>query len=305
MALRQNELLRYETGFNKAFAEGAEDVGRSTLWGQLARVPTRIPSSKGVEDYRWLSNVPEFTEWVGERKIDSLKDYHYFIQNENFQASVQISEDDLDDDSFGLYASQVKALPSGVETKWGKLVHKLLASGKSAKAFDDVAFFSAATGDRKFSNLLTGTMVATAPTLEQVRADVNSVRVAMAQFKDGRGEPLGIVPDVFIVHPAAELLFRQLFASTADVSKGNSGVANPFQSAGAVIVDPGIDKASTFYALATRGYSVGAIVRQERDHVAAELFDDHFMHKRYIYGADFRGNVGYGFPQLAVAVEGK
>lgn len=304
MALTSNQLTRYETGFNKAFSEGAADVSRSSLWGQLAQVPSKIPSSKGVEDYRWLSNVPEFSEWVGERKIASLKDYHYFIQNEKFQASVQIPEDDLDDDSFGLYAQQVRALPSGVETKWGKLVHKLLASGKTAKAFDGVPFFSAATGGRKLSNLLTGTMAAT-PTLDQVRADVNSVRVAMAQFKDENGDPLGIVPDVFIVHPAAELVFRQLFNSTADVAKDNSGVANPFQNAGTVIVDPGIEKANSFFALATRGYSVGAIVRQERDNVAAELFDDHFMNKRYIYGADFRGNVGFGFPQLAVAVEGK
>ena len=85
-----NNLTRFETGFNKAFAEASRELNRSTLWSQLALVGSRIPTAKGVEDYRWLGALPQFSRWVGERKIDTLKDSHYFLETHVFQASVQI-----------------------------------------------------------------------------------------------------------------------------------------------------------------------------------------------------------------------
>lgn len=298
-----NELTRYETGFNKAYAENARELERSTLWSRLAMTGSRVPSSKGVEDYRWLGALPMFSKWVGERKIDKLKDYHYFISNELFQASVEINSDDLADDTFGLYRNQVAGLPLQAENQWGMLIDELLKNGTSEKAFDGVAFFASASGDRKFTNLITGSISAASPTLDQVKADVAKVRAAMATFKDANGKALGIVPDTFVVHPNVELLFRQLFRSSADVSSNkNSGVYNPFEGMGEVIVDPGLSDVNDFYALSTKGWSVGPILRQEREAVRTELFDDHFTHHRFVFGAEFRGNAGYGFPQLAAKV---
>lgn len=298
-----NNLTRYETGFNKAFAEASRELNRSTLWSQLALVGSRIPTAKGVEDYRWLGALPQFSRWVGERKIDTLKDYHYFLENHVFQAAVQIDSDDLADDTFNLYRDQVAALPLGVENQWGELVDELLKNGTSAKAFDGVAFFASASGERKFTNLLTGTISAGSPTLDQVKADVSKVRSAMAQFKDANGKALGIVPDTFVVHPDLEILFKQLFRSTADVSSNkNAGVFNPFEGMGRVVVDPGLSDVNDFYALSTAGWAVGPLIRQEREAVRTELFDDHFTNRRFIFGAEFRGNAGYGFPQLAAKV---
>src|SRR5574344_778252 len=303
MALTENQITRYQTCFNRAFVQGAADANKGSLWGQLAGIGTRIPSTKGVEDYRWLGGIPAFQKWVGERKIDQLKDYHYYIQNDRFQAAIRIAEDDLNDDSYGMYETQVRGLPGSIEDTWAQTTYSMLQNEKTAKAFDNVAFFSGATGERKFSNLLTGTISAANPTLDQVKKDVNTARVAMAMYKDDDGKALGIVPDTFIVHPQMEMLFRQLFNSTADVSDSkNSGVANPFAGVGRVIVDPGLTDVNDFYALALNGYSVGPVIRQERDTVRTEMFDDHFKNHCYIYGSDFRGNAGYGFPQLAAKV---
>ena len=69
-----------------------------------------------------------------------------------------------------------------------------------------------------------------------------------------------------------------------------------------VIVDPGLTDANDFYALATK-YSVGPFVKQKRKAVETFLDDKNVnINRKLIFGASFRGNVGYGLPILAAKV---
>lgn len=296
--IKESDLVRYEALFRKDYATAASQMQANDLWGVLATLATEIMSTNGSESYRWFGELPEFTEWIGDRKISDLKDYDYTLKNKDFQAAVKIFKDDLDDDHLGMIQTQIKGLPAGALTKWGKLVHDLLIKGTTAKAFDGVAFFSAATGNRKFSNLFTGTISAASPTLTQVQKDIMTVRSGMMMYKDANGSPIGIYPDTFVVPPQLEYLFRQAIDSQSDGSVANSGTINPIKSVGTVVVDPGLTDVNDFYALCTK-YAVGPFIRQNRQAVETQLYDDTSRTKCYVFGADFRGNAGYAFPCLA------
>lgn len=298
--VKGTDLVRYEGLFRKEYAEAAAKIMVKNAYAGLVSIASEIPSSKGVEDYRWFGELPQFTEWFGDRKIGDLKDYHYYLNNKHFESAVKIDSDELDDDNLGMILTRVRALPAGVPVKWGKLIHEALINGTSEKAFDGVAFFSAASGDRKFSNLLTGSISAATPTLAQVVADIEVARSSMAAYTDANGDAMGIVPDTFVVPPQLEGLFRQALESQS--VDGNSGTLNPIKGAGRVVVDPALTDKNDFYALATEGYEVGALIMQKRQEVETALLDYTKVNKTVVFGADFRGAVGYGFPCLAAKV---
>jgi len=300
--VKGSDLVRYEALFRKEYAMAAAAIDRTNLWALLATIGTPLPSTGVGNDYRWFGSLPEFEEWVGDRNLSDLSEYNYTILNKDFQAAVRIDKNDLNDDSLGMIMTRIRDLPTGVERKWGKLMHELLINGTTNKAFDGVAFFSDVSGVRLNDNLLAGTISAGTPTIGQVEADIDTVRTAMAAFKNENGEPLGIMPDVYIVHPKLERFFKMVFESTSAVSGSNSGVANWANGMGRVIVDPALTDVNDFYALCT-SYSVGPFVKQNRQNVETVLDDTQVnINKAYFFGADFRGNAGYAFPILAAKV---
>lgn len=296
-------LVALETLFRKEYNQAVYEYEDTNAWDGMASIGTEIPSTGPSEDYRWLQENPEFEQWIGDINVADLKEYSFSITNEPFVAAVGVHEDELDDDRDGIILARVRGMAGGDRRKWGKLLHTLLINGTTGLAFDGVAFFSDATGDRVNDNLLAGTISAAAPTLAQAAADVLTVRKAMLGFKNSRGEIVGIIPDTWVVPPNLENVFMQLATATADPTGSNAGVQNPYrQYIQRVVVDPGLTDTNDFYAMATR-YSVGPLVKQMRTAVESRI-DETGRNKngRINFIAKFRGNVGYGLPIMAVKV---
>lgn len=292
-----------QTLFRKEYNNAVTEYENTNAWDAVGEIGTEIPSTGPAEDYRWLQENPEFEQWIGDINISDLKEYSFAITNEPFVAGVGVHEDELDDDRDGIILARIRGMAGGDRRKWGKLLHTLLLGGTTGLAFDGVAFFSDATGDRLNDNLLAGTISAATPTIAQAAADVLTVRKAMLGFKNSRGEIVGIVPDTWVVPPNLENVFMQLMNATADPTGSNAGVQNPFrQYIQRVVVDPGLTDGNDFYALATR-YSVGALVKQMRSGVESRM-DETGRNKngRINFIVKFRGNVGYGLPIMAVKV---
>jgi phage major head subunit gpT-like protein len=301
--ITNTDLVRYEKVFKLEYEKASRELADNTVWNELAALGTEITSDGAEEDYRWLGDLPEFAELVGDIDLDDLGDYTYTIKNKDFGAAVKVRKNELEDDKMDIIRPRISGLPAGERRKWGKLIHDLIVNGHTNKAFDGVAFFSDASGVRLNDNLLAGTISAGTPTLAQVAADIKTVRAAGMKFKNTRGEVVGVVFDNFVVPPDLEILFRQLQTSSADPTTSNSGTANPYRGLiKSVIVDPGLTDTNDFYAFAS-GYSVGPFVRQKRRAVETVL-DSTDINKNgtCFFKADFRGNVGYGLPILAAKV---
>ena len=303
MALNNSAYITAEKVMKVMFNEAVANYSNANAWDFLNSLAFEAPSNGAEEDYRWLQELPEFQEWLGDLTSSDLADYVFTIRNKEFAASVPIRKTDLDDDKMDTVKPRIQAMAGGESRKWGKLIDTLIQAGTTALAFDGIAFFSAATGVRLNNNLLTGTVSAATPTLAQVAADIRTVRAAMLKFVDSRGEIVGIVPDTFVVPPNLEFMFLQFQNSMTDPTGANPNTINPYRGfIKNLIVDPGLTDLNDFYAFATT-YGAGAIVKQRRSPLELFLDDTQVLvNRKLIFGGSFRGNVGFGLPILACKV---
>ena len=301
--LNRSDIVTAEKVFRTEYNRAVAEYEATSAWDQMATIGTEIPSTGAEEDYRWLQEMPEFEEWLGDLNSKDLEDYSYTIRNKEFAASVAIHVNELEDDKYDIIMPRIASMAGKERGYWGKLLHTILLAGTTNLAYDGIAFFSNASGVRINDNLLAGTISAATPTVAQAAADVNTARKSMMAFTNSRGEILGIVPDTFVIPPNLELVFLSLMNSTADPTTSNSGTKNPYSSMiQRLIVDPGLTDANDFYCLATR-YSVGPFVKQKRKDVETFLDDSQkYVNRKLKFGATFRGNVGYGLPILAAKV---
>ncbi|WP_261949086.1 Mu-like prophage major head subunit gpT family protein [Paenibacillus melissococcoides] len=46
----------------------------------MGTVATKVPSTTGEENYKWLGKMPRMREWVGDREIQNLQASDYTIK---------------------------------------------------------------------------------------------------------------------------------------------------------------------------------------------------------------------------------
>ena len=131
-ALLQGIYSSFSTIFRQAFD------GAPTMWETVAM---RAPSSGRSVDYKWLGDFPIMQEWVGERAIKDLSAFSYEIVNKNYEATIEVDRDDIEDDQIGVYTPMVQGLGAAAKQHRDILVFGLLAVGFSTLCYDGQYFF--------------------------------------------------------------------------------------------------------------------------------------------------------------------
>lgn len=124
------------TGFKTAFNIGFR--GAAPQWDKVA---TRVPSTTKEEKYGWLGQFPQLREWIGDRQVKGLSLFDYSIANKKFEATVGVSRDDFDDDSYGMLAPVFQEMGHAAATHPDSLVYALLAAGFATACYDGQYFF--------------------------------------------------------------------------------------------------------------------------------------------------------------------
>ncbi len=300
--LTQSQIVIAEKIFKTIYNKAIGEMAVSNPFIALGRLATVIPSDGSEEDYRWLGVMPVFQEWLGDITVEDLKDYEYTIRNKHFAGAVGIDRDELEDDKFGLIIPRIQSLVFRALVHRGRMIHDLIDGGDVNLAFDGLPFFDdVAAGVRPNDNLLGGTLNATVPNIAEVMTAIETMRAAMMQFVDDKGEIIGLAPDTFVIHPLYERVFRTVNESTSDPSiTGGIGAANPVRSwIKEIIPDPAAPVANEFYGFCT-DYPVKALVYQQRQETELWLDDTNVkVNRKLVFGSDYRGNAGYALPQLA------
>ena len=120
--------------FNKAFQE---------MDAQYPRVAMEVPSETRDEGYAWLGAVPSMREWIGDREIKNLSAYGYTIRNKDFEATVSVPRNDLEDDCIGVYKPMFQDLAYSARKHPDKLVFGLFPRSFTEKCFNGNPFISA------------------------------------------------------------------------------------------------------------------------------------------------------------------
>ena len=129
------------TGFKSTFQRGFELA--TPNWNEVAM---EIPSDTEKEEYDWLGVAPQMREWLGDRVIESLGTHGFTIPNRDWELTVGVERNKIEDDRFGVYTPFVQRMGESAALHPDSLVYGLLNDGATAgnNSYDGVPFFSAA-----------------------------------------------------------------------------------------------------------------------------------------------------------------
>ena len=279
--------VSFNTLFNQAFSEQKPTY---------EKVATVVPSTSDSETYAWLGDIPGMREWIGDREIQNLTGSDYTIKNKDFELTVGVDRNAIEDDKIGLYKPSIQMLGASAASHPDELVYALLASGFEAKCYDGKAFFATdhEVGKNAVSNKITGKL-----SLESYV----TARAMMRGYKNSKGRSLALVPNLLVVPPALEAKAREIL-----VAEFINGTKNTMQGTAELHVEPRLTSDTAWFLLDT-SRPIKPLIYQQRKKAkfvskTAETDDNVFMSKKFIYGADSRGNAGLGFWQMAVGSDG-
>lgn len=279
--------VAFNTIFNKAF-EGQKPT--------YEKVATVVPSTSEAETYAWLGDIPGMREWIGEREIQNLSSADYTIKNKDFELTVGVDRNIVEDDKIGLYNPSIQMLGESAALHPDELVYGLLSDGFSKKCCDGKTFFSSKhpVGDDYVSNKGTAKL-----TMEAYK----TARASMMSLKNSKGRPLALIPDLLVVPPALEAAARDIL-----VADFINGTKNTMQGTADIHVEPRLASDTAWFLLCTKR-PIKPLIYQQRKKAkfvakTAETDDAVFMNKKFLYGVDSRGNAGFGFWQMAYGSDG-
>lgn len=261
----------------------------------------KVPSKSNKEQYGWLGNVPQLTEWLDERKLNGVIDHNYEIPNKDYEATLQVDRNAIEDDQLGAIKIRINDLAVRAKQHPRKLFFETLLNGTTALCYDGQTFFSASHVSGKSgtqSNIVTGT----GTTLAQLEADFDSAVVAMSSYKDDQGEPFsdGEMKLTIVCSKNLAPKFRKL--NTADQIEGTT---NTFKGQVEKVISSTRLSGNDWYLINTAA-PMKPFIMQERKAPAFEAMEKGekaFMSKRLMYGVDYRVGFGYGLWQYAVKID--
>lgn len=157
MLINQSNLDIFFQGLQRNFEDGLMlNPAMASLW---QRVATLVISTTRKENYPMLTKGPKMRKRIGPRIVNQLSSYNYVLENARYEETLEVREDDLMDDTFGLYAPYARALGSGAAFWPTENVFTTLASGHlpTHPAYDGQNFFDTdheypAAGSGVYSN---------------------------------------------------------------------------------------------------------------------------------------------------------
>lgn len=137
MALINSATLNaLRTTFSKKFEEG-----KSSAEPQYKQVATIVPSSSKSNTYGWLGQWPGMREWIGDRILNSMKEYSYAIINKDWESTISVDRNDISDDSVGTYSTLFVEQGRASEAYPDELVFPMFELGFSTLCYDGQYFF--------------------------------------------------------------------------------------------------------------------------------------------------------------------
>ncbi|MCM1161500.1 MAG: Mu-like prophage major head subunit gpT family protein [Roseburia sp.] len=283
--------VSYSAAYNKAFD------GVTTNHEKIA---TTVPSTTAETNYKWLGQIPQMREWIGDREIQSLSAYDYIIKNKKFEMTVSVPRDDIEDDQYGVYTPLFSNMGESAAQHPDILCFDALKAGFTEKCYDGKTFFaedhpSGKGGKRTASNL----------SHDKLDADsYEAARTSMMSITGDKGKSLNLVPNLLVVSPANEKAARLILK--ADQINGTTNVLK--DTAELLVATELADMPDAWFLLCTNRFLKPIIFQKRKEIKMTSLTKDDdqnvFMRDEFVWGADGRSNAGYGFWQMAYGSDG-
>ncbi len=301
MDINRKNIESLFAGFKNNFQQGFEAV--PDTWKRFA-APVQSGTASNV--YPFLEQFGGMSEWLTDRKIRNLASRKIEVVNRDFEETVSIPRNDIEDDQYGIYGTLVAEMGRHAGKLWHDLAVEALLSGSTW--IDGLSFF---TEERTYGtdaeNIICNS------TADELSAEsYAAARKTMMRYRGHAGRSLGIVPDLLIVGPANEekafSILKDRMQLRVYSAQGVSGIGatdNPWNGSAELLVLPelsGTEYDNVWFLAATSGVIKPVFVQQRKMPVLTSLDrnedENVFSRKEYVYGTDARGEAFLAFPHL-------
>lgn len=295
--------------FSLVYKQGYEAT--PVYWNKYASL---APSGARENHYGWIGKIPRLRQWVGSRVLNNLQARGYVLVNLDYEDSIGIDRNDIEDDQIGVFTGYVEAIGQQSRLWPDDITTAALAAGTTALAFDGQPFFYNAhpvdmdnSGSTTYQNRFDSSANGGGVGYPCNAANYAAVRAAMMGIQGEDGRSLNVVGSLLIVPPQLEATGRQiLLAETIAQAVGSNSSAqqtNVWKGTAELLVNAYLIDATRWYLLCTtRG--IMPLVFQQRVAPEFTIMDrptdpNVFFDRQFILGVRARGNAGYSLPFLA------
>ena len=138
MIINADALARVYTAFSAVFNNAFQST--ETWYEQIAMT---VPAKTRIMDYKFLLDFPTVREWIGDRQISSLAPKAYQVETKDWEATIEIERNDVEDEQLGLYNPIIAAMAEEAKRHPEKLIANLMKNGATSLCYDGQPFFSA------------------------------------------------------------------------------------------------------------------------------------------------------------------
>lgn len=136
MLINTATLNAIRVGFNASFKRG---LGQAP--SDMARIATIVPSTTRENKYGWLGKSPAMREWLGPRVVQSLAEHDYAITNKDFELTIGVDRNDIEDDNLGVYEPLFVEMGESTGSHPDRMVFDALKNGFTTECYDGQYFF--------------------------------------------------------------------------------------------------------------------------------------------------------------------
>jgi phage major head subunit gpT-like protein len=281
----------------------------STFDRQLEDLVVEIPSKGKGNTYGFIAQQLKLRKWIGPRMAQSLQEHAFFLGNDNFEGTVEITLDEIEEDSLGMYTSvSMPQLGVAAALHPEDLLVELINSPSIARAktFDGKALFAndhpdfSGVGSGTFDNLRSGALAE------------NTLKEAIGlgpTILGEDGKPFGVRYTHLVVPRQLEWTGKELLANESLIRVFGSNTAaattqNQLKGALKLVVSDLITDADDWYLFdCSKPLKpfIRQIVRKPVIVALDQLRDPNvFFNRKVVYGVDYKGNVAPSLPHLAL-----
>lgn len=296
-------------GFSTAWQAGFDEA---KPWAQ--QISTEMPSSGELEVYGFRSQMPRMRKWLGERQVQRLAAHGYQIVNEDYEATVAIPRNKIEDDTYGVFTLDIRGAGS-MAAKWpDDMLTELLQNAEALNCYDGQYFFDTDHPvDPYDSSKGTYSNLKTSRALNATNYALS--RREMRLFKNDNGRYANVSPNLLVVPPQLEdvaktILQTDLIARATLEGETQVGATNNIykNTADILVIEELGDYPADWYLLCTNR-AIKPFVHQIRKAVNFQAYfspsdPNLFFHKEFLFGADSRGAAGVTLPILAMKCKG-
>lgn len=284
----------FQTKFNEAQKAAQTRVTPNDLIPD--DIAVSFVGSGSATQHSWLNQLKGIHEWVNQRTINNLDLGKLTVVNRDFENTVSVSRNEVEDDQYGVYAPLIGMMGADAENLWKKLaIEALLGNGDWA---DENKFFCSG---RKLK--ADGTDVITnAVTTEFSKSALETAIATMRGWKLAGGEPGEVRPDVLLVGPSLEASAKQVCEADL-VSDGTTTVSNVSPAKALKVRVSPLITGNRWFVLGDKN-GVKAVGLQKRKLPQLTRLDNDtdqevFMSNNFLYGVHARGEGFLTLPFLA------